>query len=222
MWAGRLRQNGAAFAALGPARTLAALKGKGKGKAKGQPTPSVPPAASTTQRGTGNPAAAARPAAASASSPALASSSEVRTRADFPHVRGVKRASRELAMQAAATADSREAALLALRQDMSAASSKANACSLWATWRQFHEGWFGPGMDVLPLTQEKIFAVAACFKSGGYRAFPGYLSKAKEHHILAGHSWDLQLDYVGRKATTSVTRGLGAPRRSSCSGHLRR
>jgi hypothetical protein len=67
----------------------------------------------------------------------------------------------------------------------------------------------------VPLTQEKILAVAACFKEGGYRAFPGYMSKAKEHHILAGYDWCGQLDLVARKATTSVTRGLGMARQST-------
>ena len=32
MWAGRLRQDGKAFAALGPAKTTAMLKGNGKQK----------------------------------------------------------------------------------------------------------------------------------------------------------------------------------------------
>ena len=35
MWAGRLRQSGSAFAALGPARNKAMLKGKLKGCSKG-------------------------------------------------------------------------------------------------------------------------------------------------------------------------------------------
>ena len=35
MWAGRLRQNGAAFAALGPALRTAQLKGRGPGKGEG-------------------------------------------------------------------------------------------------------------------------------------------------------------------------------------------
>ena len=41
------------------------------------------------------------------------------------------------------------------------------------------------------------------------------MSKAKEHHILAGHVWDQQLDFAGRKATASVTRGLGVARQST-------
>jgi hypothetical protein len=222
MWAGRLRHNGAAFAALGPARSLAALKGKGptKGKGKGKAgKPTAAPTATTaasraaTQPALAPPRPKAASSAASSSTPALPEGEP--TRADFPQVRGVKRASRELAAQAAATPESRSAALLALHQDMTAASGKTNACSLWSTWRYLHQQWFGSEADVLPLTQEKIFAVAACFKSGGYRAFKGYLSKAKEHHILGGHTWDLQLDFVGRKATMSVTRGLGVARQST-------
>jgi len=61
----------------------------------------------------------------------------------------------------------------------------------------------------LPLTQETIFAVAACFKAGGYRA------KAKEHHVMGGHAWHAQLDMAVRKAATSVSRGMGVARQSA-------
>ena len=206
MWAGRLRQNGAAFAALGPARATAALKGKGPPKGRGKtakaqvpPAPLIPVAAVASAAGVGAPP----------------TEDPLRTRADFPLERGVKRASKERAAEAAATVESRDAALRALRRDMTAASSKGNADSLWATWRQFHEQWFGPEIAALPLTQDKILAVASCFKSGGYRAFPGYMSKAKENHVLMGFEWNGQLDLVARKATTSVTRGLGMARQST-------
>jgi hypothetical protein len=212
MWAGRLRQNGAAFAALGPARAAAALKGKGPAKGRGKAAAAKVASAPASA---GGPSAHPLVGAAPAPAGVLAVQAAGRTRADFPLERGVKRASKEKAVEAAATADSRAEALLALRRDMTAASGKGNADSLWATWSLFHEQWFGPELATLPLTADKIMAVAACFKCGGYRAFPGYMSKAKEKHILAGCVWDGQLDLVSRKATTSVTRGLGMARQST-------
>jgi hypothetical protein len=77
-------------------------------------------------------------------------------------------------------------ALQELYRDMGAASSKASSASLWSTWVRFHQEWFGPGVEAVPLTQEKVFAVAACFKKGGCKSFPSYLAKAKEQHIFAG------------------------------------
>jgi hypothetical protein len=136
MWAGRLRHNGAAFAALGPARSTAALKGKSPTKGKGKIGKPQPPPMPAAPRASSSAAHAPAPVSATskASSPAVRltptpTGLEVdRSRADFPQVRGVKRASKELAMQAAATAESRSAALLALHQGMTAASSTANAC----------------------------------------------------------------------------------------------
>jgi hypothetical protein len=69
--------------------------------------------------------------------------------------------------------------------------------------------WFGSTNDVLPITPDKLLAVAACFKKGGYRAYPLYVSKAKEHHVTAGFRWDEQPELVTRKTTASVTRGVG-------------
>ncbi len=67
----------------------------------------------------------------------------------------------------------------------------------------------------MPLTQDKIFAVAACCKEGGYRACPSYVFRAKEHHILGGHVWGHQLDFAAREAAMSVMRGLGTARQSA-------
>ena len=110
-------------------------------------------------------------------------------RKDFPLVRETGRASKARALEAAASSDSKRLALGTLFRDMSAASSRATNDSLWATWIVFHEEWFGHRIPALPLTQDKLFAVAACFKEGGYKTFPSYLSKAKEHYVMAGHPW---------------------------------
>eukprot|EP00974_Lingulodinium_polyedra_P010509 1010542-Lingulodinium_polyedra.AAC.1 len=98
---------------------------------------------------------------------------------------------------------------------MVAASARASVRSLWATWGLFHREWFGPAVPILPLTQEKILAVAACFKEGGYKGFPSYVSKAKEHHVLSGYGWDEELAVATRKVTASVLRGLGGGRQSA-------
>ena len=37
-----------------------------------------------------------------------------------------------------------------------------------------------------------------------------YLSKAKEHHVLAGFDWPPLLELASRRATRSVLRGVGA------------
>ena len=100
-------------------------------------------------------------------------------------------------------------------QDMSAPSSRASACSLWKTWSDFHTAWFGAEEPILPLTPAKLFAVAACFKEGGYKGFPAYMSKAREMHIISGNNWGEHLDLARRKATASVLRGVGVARQSA-------
>jgi hypothetical protein len=120
-----------------------------------------------------------------------------------------------LALEAAASEESKAAALQVLLRDVSAASCRASSDSLWETWQCVHRAWFGEYSEPLPLTSDKLFAVAACFKHGSYRSWPSYMSKAKEAHVLAGHLWDLQLDLVARKLSGSVTRGLGVTRQSA-------
>ncbi len=95
-----------------------------------------------------------------------------------------------------------------------AACPRRSVCSLWTTCRLLHGQWFGPDEPALPPTPNSIFAVAACFKVGGYTACPSHMSKAKEH-VMAGHPWGPQLDLAASKAAMSVTRGLGAARQSA-------
>eukprot|EP00971_Amphidinium_carterae_P181235 3595236-Amphidinium_carterae.1 len=57
--------------------------------------------------------------------------------------------------------------------------------------------------------------VAALFKAAGYRAWPNYLSVAKQAHIDAGGSWSESLDQLARACTRSVLRGLGPARQSA-------
>ena len=105
--------------------------------------------------------------------------------------------------------------MAAFMKDLAAPGSRATVESHWSTWTAFHEGWFGRQVPVLPLTTAKIFAVAACFKDGGHRAFRSFAGKAREVHILEGHPWDEELDLARRKASLSVLRGLGVARQSA-------
>ena len=105
-----------------------------------------------------------------------------------------KRACREAVVLATSSEAARGETMDSFLRDISAASSRASACSMWKTWTEFHRLWFGTTEDVLPLTQEKVFGAAACFKAGGYKAYPAYISKAKELHVLEGHPWSVQLD----------------------------
>ncbi|CAK0835747.1 unnamed protein product [Prorocentrum cordatum] len=174
-------------------------------------------AASGGGAGVGSAARAASQASARVGS-AAASGAELvprKSRKDFPDVRATKRPCRAEVLTAISTIKGKEEVLARLLQDTSAASSKLTADSLWATWSVFHQAWFGEATPALPLSAETVYAVAACFKQGGYRGFPAYMAKAKEAHTLAGWPWDEQLDLARRKATASVLRGLGVARQSA-------
>ncbi len=69
---------------------------------------------------------------------------------------------------------------------------------------------------MLPVTPRGLVHIAALFKSGGYRAFPNYLSAAKASHVEAGFEWDQLLAHTGSWVSRSVLRGIG-PARQSCS-----
>ncbi|CAK0883204.1 unnamed protein product, partial [Prorocentrum cordatum] len=174
-------------------------------------------AASGGGAGVGSAARAASQASARVGS-AAASGAELvprKSRKDVPDVRATKRPCRAEVLTAISTIKGKEEVLARLLQDTSAASSKLTADSLWATWSVFHQAWFGEATPALPLSAETVYAVAACFKQGGYRGLPAYMAKAKEAHTLAGWPWDEQLDLARRKATASVLRGLGVARQSA-------
>jgi hypothetical protein len=130
-------------------------------------------------------------------------------------VRDVKRPRRAEVLARIVNEEAKTELMATFLRDITAASSKATVEFHWATWTAFHEAWFGPNVPALPLTTGKIFAVAACFKNGGYRAFRAFAGRARELHILAGHPWDEELDLARRKATMSVLRGLGVARQSA-------
>lgn len=105
-------------------------------------------------------------------------------------------------------------ALKDLHDDMYARSSRAPRDALLKTWSKFHCKWFGPEIEVLPITEDKILKVASLFKKGGYKSVKNYFSRIKEYHITSGYDWTDRLDLISKKCARSVLRGLGGPQRS--------
>ena len=66
-----------------------------------------------------------------------------------------------------------------------------------------------------PLTVLKLHAVGAMLKAGGYRSPANYFSRAKEEHVVQGFQWSDALHLAVRKATMSITRGIGPARQSA-------
>ena len=140
------------------------------------------------------------------------------TRSDAPILQLRRRGLLQAALTAASTASSRSEALARLDADASASSAKASLQSIWKSWQTIHHTWFGLSVPATPLTVEKIKAVAAAMKAGGYASFANYGSRAKAEHIstfgLHGHHWSEELRFELAKANRSVTRGIGPGRRS--------
>jgi hypothetical protein len=109
----------------------------------------------------------------------------------------------------------RPAMLEQLQRDVTASSARGCKESHIGTWQSMHSEWFGPAVPFLPLTTERLSAVASLFKARGYRSFGNYLSAVKQAHVTAGFQWTQQLDLSGRQCSTSVGRGLGPPRQSA-------
>lgn len=110
--------------------------------------------------------------------------------------------------------DQMRGALKELVDDMYAVSSRAPREALLRTWCKFHQQWFGHGIPVLPVTEEKLLKISSLFKKGGYKSVKNYLSRIKEHHITSGFEWNDRLDLMSKKCARSVLRGLGGARRS--------
>jgi len=79
----------------------------------------------------------------------------------------------------------------------------------------YHENWFKNGMlpndtvSVLPLTPDKIQAVASQMIHGGYRSVANYVSRAKDMHIAAEWPWTDSLAREARLANAAAKRGIG-------------
>ena len=107
-----------------------------------------------------------------------------------------------------------------LQQDREAASGKGVRSSHLATWSTFHFQALGEDRadadrtPVLPLTPDKVVAVAALFKAGDYRSYANYISSVKSFHLDAEYPWTEHLVHVSRWTTRSVLRGIGPARQS--------
>ena len=129
-------------------------------------------------------------------------------RRDHPEVRAVRRGNKRLAMDAAENEETKRAALSELEKNFYSKGSDSQRSSAWATWTDFHAGWFKDEC-FLPLTAVIIYAVAAMFRKGGYRSFKNYLDIAMGRHIDAGYVVTDELERAGRKAERAVKRGMG-------------
>ena len=138
-----------------------------------------------------------------------------RARSTAPVVATTVRGDRALALAAAASDESRRKAMDMLKVLMVAPSAAASQDSLLRTWHAFHCEWFGVGVPVLPLTSEKVYAICAMFRAGGYRAVENYVARAKDSHLEHGHQWTEFLDRACRKAKRAVSRGIGPARQSA-------
>jgi hypothetical protein len=154
--------------------------------------------------------------ASSSSSSTTANAQQVRR--DAPVVRNLHRGSFSTAADALAQVGA-GVILDELLADRHAKSSVAATVSWVNTWRRFHVLAFSgcvPEVPMIPITPRGLVHIAALFKSGGYRAFPNYLSAAKAMHVEAGFEWDQLLAHTGAWVSRSVLRGIG-PARQSCS-----
>ena len=127
-------------------------------------------------------------------------------RAGFPTVPSCKRASQETVLEAGASNEGRLRMLAAFDRDVSAASSRAAGCALWNTWCTFHAVRFNSDAPAIPLDDVKIRRISACFKEEAYKGYKMYLSKAKEHHVLAGFDWPPLLELPGNRYPLTSTR----------------
>ena len=143
------------------------------------------------------------------------SSTGARPRWDAPVVAHSKRGSREAALSAAKDPKSKDAAMRAILEDVSAKSVGGTLNSMLYTWELFHKQWFGNDVPVFPLTTEKIWAVASMFKQGKYKAYPNYCTVVKDHHMQRYGTWPKDLKRAINKTTRSVLRGLGPGRQSA-------
>lgn len=138
-----------------------------------------------------------------------------RKRLDMPIVRKVDKGDLDKAVRASSTVESKRAALDHLLSDMYAATSKKPRDALLKTWVKLHTAWFGDdGQPPFPLTEISLVRVSAMFKSGGYRSFKNYLSRAKDHHLQLGYQWNESLNRTSQKCARSVLRGLAGASRS--------
>ena len=84
--------------------------------------------------------------------------------------------------------------------------------------QRMHVAWFGDQIPVIPLSVQKIRAIAALFKAGHYSSFSNYASRAKTEHISTFHQhgvpWSEELGVEMKAGARSVVRGKGPAKQS--------
>ena len=115
---------------------------------------------------------------------------------------------------AALTPDEASRIMETFQDEMSAPSSRASRNSHINAWEFYTKRWFGSDEVSLPLTEEKIFAVAAQFKAQGYRSFSNYVDTMSDIH-KESHEWTAGLDRARKKSLASTQRGIGPPKQCS-------
>ena len=154
------------------------------------------------------------PAAAAAPAPVPAASSG----SAYP---GARRGNIAVALQAAATAAGRQAALDALARDVYAPKSQVVRATWLRTWLTLHEAAHAAvphSVPPFPLTPDIIARVASLFKAGSYLSFDNYMMRAKSEHLALGltgaGAWTIELSTAMRDAIRSCERGAGVSRQS--------
>ena len=130
-------------------------------------------------------------------------------RNDAPLVKPYTRGSMDKALEAAATAESREEVVREFREREFAATSAGPRASNLRTWITLHQGFFGPDIPPFPLTPDKIKSVGALLCRGGYRSSENFFSRVKDRHLELGHDWNPLLAHAQTGANRAARRGRG-------------
>ena len=133
-----------------------------------------------------------------------------------PPVAPTRRGSKDLALAAASDPRRFRDACADYERDKDARGVQAARSSYLNTWSELHAAYFaaledssGVVPDVFPLTTASVDGRATLLKAGRYRACEEYMAKAKDEHIALGWPWTDLLARAQRRATRSVTRGIG-------------
>ena len=108
-------------------------------------------------------------------------------RSDHPLVLPFGKVSREGALSAARTEESRAEAMSVLERDTVANSSRLSIASKLRLFEELHAAWFGPSVLWLPLTPTSVTAVGSPLKAGRYSSGANYLSAARVFSRDSGH-----------------------------------
>ena len=91
-------------------------------------------------------------------------------------------------------------------EDKWSANSKGHFDARWNTWSQFAEIM---GVRPLPLTEETVDKVIACFKAKGYRSVSKYVAAARRRHLPTHGSIDEYVELTIKDGLRSARRGIG-------------